>query len=221
MFHFPDFATVAPMPDETIETFSQYVEPELVEFWKQYGLGSFMNDYLHVINPFEYFHYLGVENLTNITGDGIAFPIMATALADLITWDTHRFNVLVFRDQKLQNLSGSIVEVLGRLERYGEAELDYRPAEYPGWGYRREVYQEARKFGMMPAYGMSYHFDTLLSQGGAATADNVIITDTHLAIHQMIEAQGVTLSQDLPASPENEDLSRGAEIRARLKGDAQ
>ena len=42
------------MPTEIIEKYKGQVPDEIIEIWKNYGLGSFLNGYLRVINPDDY-----------------------------------------------------------------------------------------------------------------------------------------------------------------------
>ena len=41
------------MPEEVIERYRDLVPKEMIEIWKKYGLGSFMNGYLRVINDYK------------------------------------------------------------------------------------------------------------------------------------------------------------------------
>ena len=45
------------MPEEVIERYRDLVPKEMIEIWKKYGLGSFMNGYLRVINPDDYTYF--------------------------------------------------------------------------------------------------------------------------------------------------------------------
>ena len=49
-----DFKKEKEIPEEVIERYRDLVPTEMIEIWKKYGLGSFMNGYLRVINPDDY-----------------------------------------------------------------------------------------------------------------------------------------------------------------------
>ena len=49
-----DFKKEKDMPKEVIEKYRNLVPKEMIEIWKNYGLGSFLNGYLRVINPDDY-----------------------------------------------------------------------------------------------------------------------------------------------------------------------
>ena len=49
-----DFKKEKEMPKEVIEKYKGQVPDEIIEIWENYGLGSFLNGYLRVINPDDY-----------------------------------------------------------------------------------------------------------------------------------------------------------------------
>ena len=75
------------MPKEIIEKYKGQVPDEIIEIWKNYGLGSFLNGYLRVINPDDYkelveeTYFRGKESI----------PLFTTAFADVITWQENGF----------------------------------------------------------------------------------------------------------------------------------
>ena len=71
------------MPKEVIEKYRNLVPKEMIEIWEKYGLGSFLNGYLRVINPDDYKEL--VEE-TYFRGN-VAIPIFITAFADVVTWE--------------------------------------------------------------------------------------------------------------------------------------
>ena len=76
-----DFIRVAAMPQEVIEKYKDQVPEELVQIWKEDGLGTFLDGYLKVINPDD---YLELVQETYFRGN-ISIPIFATAFGDIIT----------------------------------------------------------------------------------------------------------------------------------------
>ena len=60
---------------------------ELIDFWKEYGFGTFYNGFLKVINPNDYKELL--EKSYYMGNDSI--PIFATGFGDLITWEENEF----------------------------------------------------------------------------------------------------------------------------------
>lgn len=78
-----DFKKEKEMPKEVIEKYRNLVPKEMIEIWEKYGLGSFLNGYLRVINPDDYKEL--VEE-TYFRGN-VAIPIFITAFADVVTWE--------------------------------------------------------------------------------------------------------------------------------------
>ena len=78
-----DFKKEKDMPKEVIEKYRNLVPKEMIEIWEKYGLGSFLNGYLRVINPDDYKEL--VEE-TYFRGN-VAIPIFITAFADVVTWE--------------------------------------------------------------------------------------------------------------------------------------
>lgn len=60
---------------------------DLINIWKTYGFGSFIDGYLKVINPEEYQELL---NDTYFRGN-ISIPIFATAFGDIIAWEENKY----------------------------------------------------------------------------------------------------------------------------------
>ena len=75
------------MPKEVIEKYKGQVPDEIIEIWENYGLGSFLNGYLRVINPDDYkelveeTYFRGKESI----------PLFTTAFADVITCEENEF----------------------------------------------------------------------------------------------------------------------------------
>ena len=82
-----DFKKKKDMPKEIIEKYKGQVPDKVIEIWKNYGLGSFLNGYLRVINPDDYkelveeTYFRGKESI----------PLFTTAFADVITWQENGF----------------------------------------------------------------------------------------------------------------------------------
>ena len=69
------FTKFAAMPEEVIEKYASKVPDELVELWKQYGLGFLLDGYLKIINPEEYIEFV---QKTYFRGD-LSIPVFIIA----------------------------------------------------------------------------------------------------------------------------------------------
>ena len=75
------------MPQEIIEKYKNQVPAELVQIWREDGLGTFLDGFLKVINPDE---YLELVRETYFRGD-ISIPIFVTGFGDIITWEENKY----------------------------------------------------------------------------------------------------------------------------------
>ena len=82
-----DFIKVADISEELIKEYEDKLPVEVIDFWKEYGFGTFYNGYLKVINPNDYMELL--EKSYYMGNDSI--PIFATGFGDLITWEEKEF----------------------------------------------------------------------------------------------------------------------------------
>ena len=90
-----DFTRVATVPQEVIKKYKDQVSEELVQIWKEDGLGTFLDGYLKVINPDE---YLELVQETYFRGD-ISIPIFATAFGDIITLEKKKYlGIIKYKD---------------------------------------------------------------------------------------------------------------------------
>ena len=82
-----DFKKEKEMPTEIIEKYKGQVPDEVIEISENYGLGSFLNRYLRVINPDDYkelveeTYFRGKESM----------PLFTTDFADVITWQENEY----------------------------------------------------------------------------------------------------------------------------------
>ena len=130
-----DFTRVAVMPQEVIKKYKDQVPEELVQIWEECGLGTFLDDYLKVINPDE---YLELVQETYFRG-GTSIPIFVTAFGDVITWEKNEFlGIIKYKegtfDIFLENLSLFIkfLPDKGFIDDYFDLPLYYEAIEKYG-----------------------------------------------------------------------------------------
>ncbi|MDR1605465.1 MAG: DUF1851 domain-containing protein [Gracilibacteraceae bacterium] len=96
---FNDFIFHDTMPQNIVEQYKGIVPDEIIEIWQQYGLGSFKNGFLKIINPEEYNAILTVA----YSGSDAAVPLFATGMGDIITWENNHTFILVNFGKKILN----------------------------------------------------------------------------------------------------------------------
>ena len=80
---FESFIKESDVSQELYNKYEATLPSGLLDLWKKYGFGSFMDGYLKIINPEEY-QSLIID--TYFRGN-IAIPIFVTAFADVIAWE--------------------------------------------------------------------------------------------------------------------------------------
>lgn len=154
-----NFVKVADMPQEVIEKYKDQVPEELLHIWQSYGLGSFFDGYLKVINPEDY-----IELLNESYFDAkIAFPIFVTAFGDVITWEKKAYVGIV--KYNIQDC-----DIIIKSLKYF---LKYLDDEYVYENFDLDLYREAiAKYGQL-AYDECFGFVPLLALGGFKDVDHM------------------------------------------------
>ena len=86
------FTKFAAMPEEVIEKYAPKVPDELVELWKQYGLGFLLDGYLKIINPEEYVEFVEATYFRGT--DGV--PLFVTCFGDIIIYTQNGFIDIIY-----------------------------------------------------------------------------------------------------------------------------
>ena len=91
---YSDFKKIGNVEESTINKYEEHLPKELIEVWRKYGYGTFMNGYLKVINPDDYLDILERSYLRYEQ----AIPIFTTAMGDIIVWEKDKYvNLLNYR----------------------------------------------------------------------------------------------------------------------------
>ena len=155
-----DFVKVADMPKEVIEKYKSKVPVELIEIWKNKGLGTFLNGFLKVINPDDYSELV---RDSYFRGD-IAIPIFATAFGDMIVCEEGKYLRMVkYKD-------GVFITILENLPLFLQFvdEPDFAD-DY----FELPLYTEAiEKYGLLD-YDQCFGFVPLLALGGFKDMDHL------------------------------------------------
>ena len=173
-----DFKKKKDMPKEIIEKYKGQVPDKVIEIWKNYGLGSFLNGYLRVINPDDYkelveeTYFRGKESI----------PLFTTAFADVITWQKNRYIGIIFYKEEDFDIIDSGMDFFFT-DIYTEDSLrnDF---------FDLKLYEKAvKKYGELE-YNQSFCFVPLLGFGGKKRVDNLDKGDTLTHIYLITELVG-------------------------------
>lgn len=146
-----NFIKETDMPQEVIEKYKDQVPAELVQIWQEDGLGTFLDDYLELLQD-SYFR-----------GD-VAFPMFVTALGDIITWEENAYVGIV--QYNIQDLD-IMIKHMDRFIEYVDDE-DFKDDYFDIPLYKKAV----AKHGEL-AYDECFGFVPLLALGGSKDVEHM------------------------------------------------
>lgn len=148
------------MNQELVSKYEKILPDELMNIWKNYGLGSTYNGYIKIINPDEFQELL---NETYFRGK-ISVPILVTAFGDIITIEEGQYIGMV----KYKN--GSFGMLAANFNRFMQnLSEDYYMKKY----FQIFQYTEAvKKLGELE-HDECFGYVPLLGLGGREKVDNL------------------------------------------------
>ena len=166
------------MPKEIIEKYKGQVPDEVIEIWKNYGLGSFLNGYLRVINPDDYKEL--IED-TYFSGKE-SIPLFTTAFADVITWQENEYiGIVLYRLEDFEIMASGMDFFFSDI---------YTEESFRKEFFDLKLYEKAvKRYGELE-YNQSFCFVPLLGLGGKKSIDNLDKGDTLTHIYLITELVG-------------------------------
>lgn len=153
-----DFKRNHKVEESTINKYKEYLPKELIEIWRCYGYGTFMDGYIKVINPDDYTTLVSDKYLRNAG----TIPVLATSMGDIILLEKDEseesYIVMVnFRKGETKVLASKYSLFIRLLEEeaFKQKALDWLP------------YPEAIKHYNEPKYDECFGYTPLLGLGGA------------------------------------------------------
>ena len=173
-----DFKKEKEMPKEIIEKYKGQVPDEVIEIWKNYGLGSFLKGYLRVINPDDYKEL--IED-TYFSGKE-SIPLFTTAFADVITWQENEYiGIVLYRLEDFEIMASGMDFFFSDI---------YTEKNFTDKYFDLKLYEKAvKKYGELE-YNQSFCFVPLLGLGGKKSVDNLDKGDTLTHIYLITELVG-------------------------------
>ena len=173
-----DFKKEKEIPTEIIEKYKGQVPDEIIEIWKNYGLGSFMNGYMKVINPDDYkelveeTYFRGKESI----------PLFTTAFADVITWQENEYiGIVLYRLEDFEIMASGMDFFFSDI---------YTEKNFTDKYFDLNLYEKAvKRYGELE-YNQSFCFVPLLGLGGKKSIDNLDKGDTLTHIYLITELVG-------------------------------
>ena len=150
--------------ESTINKYKEYLPKELIEAWRIYGYGTFMDGYLKVINPDD---FSSLVSDTYLRSKG-TIPIFTTSLGDIIIFekDENQESYIVminYRKGKTKVLASKFSLFIRFLEEeaFKQRALGWLP------------YPEAIKQYNEPEYEECFGYTPLLGLGGEEKVENL------------------------------------------------
>lgn len=157
---FKDYIKFSDVDEKLISQYEEKLPQKIIYIWKNYGLGTFYNGYLKIINPNEYKELI---EKTYFQGN-VSIPIFATAFGDIITWEKNQFiGIIKYRYGENDVISDGF-------DFFYEDLLD---GEFDDTDFNIKKYKEAlNKYGMLE-YDECFGYVPLIAMGGKESVENI------------------------------------------------
>lgn len=157
---FKDYIKFSDVDEKLISQYEEKLPQKIIYVWKNYGLGTFYNGYLKIINPNEYKELI---EKTYFQGN-VSIPIFATAFGDIITWEKNQFiGIIKYRYGENDVISDGF-------DFFYEDLLD---GEFDDTDFNIKKYKEAlNKYGMLE-YDECFGYVPLITMGGKESVENI------------------------------------------------
>lgn len=134
-----EYVSVGNIPEDIIARYEKEIPEQLLDIWKNQGLGTLLDGYVKVINPEEYEELLAKSYF--LASESI--PIMTTAFGDIITWENNKYvGIVRYKSGVRDTLSTrfplflrllddpSFIKRNFQMDLYRKAVAAYGPLEY-------------------------------------------------------------------------------------------
>lgn len=155
-----DFIKKDEVSEILIEKYKSILPERIIELWKNYGFGTFMNGYLKVINPDDYTTLLEYSYFEG----NASVPIFATAFGDIITWERNEYvGIVIYRYGDFDIISHGF-EFFYEIISDKEISEEY---------IHMNEYKKALKMHGSLQYDECFGYFPLLIMGGKETPENL------------------------------------------------
>ena len=155
-----DFVKIKDISKELLKKYEGELPSDVLKIWNEYGLGTFYNGYLKVINPEEYKEVL---EYSYFRGD-VSIPVFATAFGDMIIWQENQYVGIVKYRYGVSNIIYDGFEYF--IEDVLEGFLDGKHLSI------RQYNAAIKKYGVLE-YDECFGYIPLLALGGKESVNNL------------------------------------------------
>lgn len=167
---YPEYSIIEKPTDNLITEYAEMLPKEIIQFWKDYGFGTFMKGYLRIINPDDYIQTL----LETYDYADREIPIAVTAFGDIICWQGEAFNFINYRFNYSQ--------IIGVGEFDWFLNMDLTEDYYVNSKLKADLFNDAKNRLGELSFDECYGYVPLLALGGGEKAENLqkVNTKVHL-----------------------------------------
>jgi hypothetical protein len=159
---YPDYTVVEKPSPQVINHYKNKLPAELIEFWQQYGFGSYMNGYLKIVDPDIYQPILN-EGYDTENNKELVFAV--TGLCDFLVWVGDAVRLVDFRHGNYAIINSS------NLTRFFDRRLG--DSSFLKTELKDENYLPAHlKLGKLE-FDECYGYVPLLGAGGSEKVENL------------------------------------------------
>lgn len=169
--------------EKVIESYAGRLPEFILEVWRKYGWGIFMNDYLRFINPADFQDFTD-EYVEKVDADEAFTPFAVTAFGDVIGYASRgKVEFYDFRHSNFEVLSS---------EKYlaNFFNKDMIDSSFIWKELKAEQYQEAVSKLGIPDYDKCFGYVPLLAFGGNESVDKIQIVGLQAHLEIMAQAVG-------------------------------
>jgi hypothetical protein len=157
----PTFNSVSAPTIPNLGTLKDGIPAELITFWHEFGLGTFMEGYLKIVDPEDYHDFM-VSSYSVFAEP--AFVFGATAFADLLIWEKDCVKQINYRMGTTKIHGDSIAAFLNlRLARW----------DIVDFSMQGKLFQPAKDLLGECAFDECYAYVPALALGGSEKVENL------------------------------------------------
>jgi len=175
---YPDYNIIEKPSKELIAKYENILPKEIIQFWKEYGFGVFMDGYIRIINPENYKDIL-FETYDDAKKE---IPIAVTAFGDIINWQGEAISLINFRFNYSAIIAADEFDWFMNMDLTGKIFIKE--------DLKAEQYLKAKeKLGNLK-FDECYGYVPLLALGGGEKVENLQKVNTKVHIDLITQVSG-------------------------------
>jgi hypothetical protein len=180
---YPDREIVSRPDAALLEQYEGVLPASILQLWRDYGFGLFMDGYLRLVNPNDWQHFVNC----NVQKSNFNYiPIAVSAFGDVFVWKTKGDGYIEFynfRHSTFTTLSThSGIDIL--------FDIKFVDQDYIWSKLNCPDYIAIKTRLGVPAYGQCYGYVPLLALGGSERIEQLQLVDAQVHMELMAQVSG-------------------------------